>query len=962
MAQACDSCNRTARRPCDSHGSHRKRQVRPAHGFCNNVPSRLPASTRRTPVKTRPSAHLTLKDRLSRLTPLQAQALLGPEGARLLARGGAVDIDIDNQVRFDEYSLRVTIADEHGGPDGIVTVSLDDAHRDRLCIGCTAPGPQGQLYRAAVLSLVLEEKAALGLATAPPQDVPWELLQEDELEARALAEREKRAGEETMKIRSAVPGTPWTDYTVANAASGKTYRVALRGLTRGQSYCSCPDFRKNLLGTCKHVLKVHAWAKRKFRPAQLLARWRPERFAVFARYDGELRLGLEAPEHMSPGARSLAAAWRERFATQDAQMLELLETVRRLGGQGEDVLVYPDAEEILGQVLHRQRVSALVAQMRKDPAAHPLRRELLQVELLPYQLDGVAFAAGRGRAVLADEMGLGKTIQGVGVAELLARHAGIERVLVICPASLKSQWRAEIARFCARSVQLVAGKAAERALAYGGSTFFTICNYEQVLRDFLPIERNRWDLIILDEAQRIKNWEAKTSRVIKSLRSPFALVLTGTPLENRLDELYSVVEFIDERRLGPAYRFIHRHRVASDTGKVLGYRKLESLREHLKPVLLRRTRTSVALELPPRTNEIVRIEPTEEQSDLHNAHMQVVSTITRKRFLTEMDLLRLQKALLLARMSANSTFLVDKKPPGYSSKLERAAELFEALCAEKERKLLVFSEWTTMLDLVEPQLRRLDAGFVRLDGSVPQKRRQQLVSRFQGDPACRVFLTTNAGATGLNLQAADTVVNLDLPWNPALLEQRIARAHRMGQKRPVQVYLLVTEGTIEENLLATLSAKHELAAAVLDPDSDLSEVQLASGMEELKRRLELLLGAKPDAAQDLSVREQAGAAEIAGRRERVAEAGGQLLAAAFSLLGEMLPAASAPAPSALEAVKAGLGQCMHTGEDGKLHLAVTLPDAQALDGLAAALARLLSATAGGAGATGGGAGAPAAAG
>jgi superfamily II DNA/RNA helicase len=319
-----------------------------------------------------------------------------------------------------------------------------------------------------------------------------------------------------------------------------------------------------------------------------------------------------------------------------------------------------------------------------------------------------------------------------------------------------------------------------------------------------------------------------------------------------------------------------------------------------------------------------------------------VQTITRKRFLTEMDLLRLQKALLLARMSANSTFLVDKQAPGFSSKLERAAELLEALCAEPQRKLIVFSEWTTMLDLVEPVLERLRAGFVRLDGGVPQKQRQQLVSRFQSEPSCRAFLTTNAGATGLNLQAADTVINLDLPWNPALLEQRIARAHRMGQKRPVQVYLLITEGTIEENLLATLSAKHELAAAVLDPDSDLREVQLVSGIEELKRRLELLLGAKPAAPPDISVREREEAA-LAQRRERVAEAGGQLLAAAFSFLGEMLPGSAAPAPEAVAAIKSGLRECLETGEDGKVRLAVTLPDAQALDGLAAALARLVAA-------------------
>ncbi|WP_218280029.1 helicase-related protein [Verrucomicrobium spinosum] len=161
-----------------------------------------------------------------------------------------------------------------------------------------------------------------------------------------------------------------------------------------------------------------------------------------------------------------------------------------------------------------------------------------------------------------------------------------------------------------------------------------------------------------------------------------------------------------------------------------------------------------------------------------------------------------------------------------------------------------------MLNLIEPILERLKMDFVRLDGQVAQKKRQALVSEFQGNPKCRVFLTTNAGSTGLNLQAADTVINVDLPWNPALLEQRIARAHRMGQKRKVQVHLLVTEGTIEENLLATLGAKHELASAVLDPDSTLQEVALTSGIEELKRRLEVLLGAKVEADLDVSSQNQ----------------------------------------------------------------------------------------------------------
>ena len=290
-----------------------------------------------------------------------------------------------------------------------------------------------------------------------------------------------------------------------------------------------------------------------------------------------------------------------------------------------------------------------------------------------------------------------------------------------------------------------------------------------------------------------------------------------------------------------------------EKGKVLGYKNLAELRENLKPVLLRRTRESVRQQLPPRTNEIIRITPTQEQLGVHDSHMWIVNRITRKKFLTEMDLLRLQKHLLMCRMSANSTFLVDKQAPGYSSKLEELDNLFDRLFSENDRKVLLFSEWTTMLNLIEPLLKKRALRFVRLDGSVPQKLRQGLVHEFQNNPYCRLFLTTNAGSTGLNLQAANTVINVDLPWNPAVLEQRVARAYRMGQENPVQVFVLVTEETIEEKLLSTLSAKHDLALAALDPESDVDQVDLAGGIEELRRRLEVLLGARPEAPSDSHV-------------------------------------------------------------------------------------------------------------
>jgi superfamily II DNA/RNA helicase len=196
-----------------------------------------------------------------------------------------------------------------------------------------------------------------------------------------------------------------------------------------------------------------------------------------------------------------------------------------------------------------------------------------------------------------------------------------------------------------------------------------------------------------------------------------------------------------------------------------------------------------------------------------------------------------------------------------------------------------------MLNLIEPLLAKRGLDFVRLDGSVPQKQRQELVHKFQTDPECRLFLTTNAGSTGLNLQSANTVINVDLPWNPAVLEQRVARAHRMGQQQSVQVFVLVTEGTIEENLLATLAAKKELALAALDVESDVEQVDLASGMDELKSRLELLLGARPEAPLDETIKaasEEAARVSSDTHRERVAAAGGEMLGAAFKFLGELV--------------------------------------------------------------------------
>lgn len=832
---------------------------------------------------TKAAKQLTLHDHLSRLNLKRAEKLLGAEAKQLLSEGRRYEINIPQQVTLGRKRMRVRFPGEIDGKrTAVVTLDLSDHKRKRLQISCTPCEQDGEL-QGAVLNLILNNKLELGLSVPPGEEPPFESLEPEALNAYALAQREKRAKEERMRIESLDPETPWADYTIYNHQSGKTYRAALRSFEPGDAYCSCQDFKTNQLGTCKHLIKLKAQVQRKFSAEARAQPHVQHEFAVALDYGETIR-----PRLLRPDEPKLFTKTRARLKAYDAlpdpaapeAVRRLLDIVRQIEADGHEVRIYPDAEQ---------------------------------------------------------------WIQGIGTAAYLKKEANIRKVLVICPASLKAQWQTEIERFSELSAQQILGSAAERPAQYANDAFFTICNYEQVMRDILSVEACPWDLIILDEGQRIKNWEAKTSRVIKGLRSPFALVLTGTPMENRIDELYSVVDFIDDRRLGPAYRFFNQHRSVNEDGRVTAIENLDQLRQRVAPILLRRTRDAVLGELPPRTTQIVRIPATDEQAELHAAHAQTVASITCKSYLTEMDFIRLQRALLMCRMAADSTRLVDKQKPGHSSKLAKLKELIEQLTAEPARKVVLFSEWTQMLDLIEEQLVEAGAGFVRLDGKVPQKKRQQLVQTFQKDPDCRFIIMTNAGSTGLNLQAADTVINVDLPWNPAILEQRIARAHRMGQKRPVHVYILVTEDTLEERLLDTLSAKKELAMAALDIDSEIDRVALESGIEELKRRLEVLLGSEPDANIDETQRAETKAA-LQARRTELAASGGQMLTAAFAFLENLLPPSkdrqTTEAQTALQKQFAdGLAECVTRDASGRPTLQLTLPDDDSLQNLAASFAK-----------------------
>jgi hypothetical protein len=327
--------------------------------------------------------------------------------------------------------------------------------------------------------------------------------------------------------------------------------------------------------------------------------------------------------------------------------------------------------------------------------------------------------------------------------------------------------------------------------------------------------------VILDEAQRIKNWNTIAARCVKQIKSPYAIVLTGTPLENRLEELVSVVQFVDRHRLGPTFQFLHQHQIHdSETGRVVGYQNLDLIGRTLAPILIRRKKDAVLKDLPGRLDKNFFVSMTAEQRNHHEENRDVVGRIVKRwrrtHYLSEADRQRLMIALQNMRMSCDSTYLLDHQTD-FGYKADELATLLEELFERPGEKVVIFSQWLRMHELL---LRRLEGRpweHVLFHGGVPGTQRGALVDRFREDDRCRAFLATDAGGVGLNLQhAASVVVNVDLPWNPAVLEQRIGRVHRLGQKRPVQVINFVAKGTIEEGMLSVLKFKKSLFSGVLD--------------------------------------------------------------------------------------------------------------------------------------------------
>jgi SNF2 family DNA or RNA helicase len=427
----------------------------------------------------------------------------------------------------------------------------------------------------------------------------------------------------------------------------------------------------------------------------------------------------------------------------------------------------------------------------------------LTAGLRGYQSEGVRWL-GKLRelalpALLADDMGLGKTIQ--------ALCAVSGRTLVVAPTSVVPNWAAEAARF----------RPGLRVCVYHGSARtldpaadLTLTSYALLRLDADALCAVAWDSVVLDESQAIKNADSQVARAAHRLPGRFRLALTGTPIENRLAELWSQFQFLSRGWLGSRSDFDERYARPIAAGDAAA---AERLRARVRPFVLRRLKRDVAPELPPRTEVVLHVELAEDERRVYDAIRAAMRPEVAARFAAGGNAFQVLEALLRLRQAACDANLVPGARIERSAKLEVLRENLEEAVAEGH-KALVFSQWTSLLDRVEPELRDAGLPFTRLDGST--RDRASVVGQFQSEGGPPVLLVSlRAGGTGLNLTAADSVFILDPWWNPAVEEQAADRAHRIGQTRPVMIYRLVATDTVEERVLALQQRKRALAEAAL---------------------------------------------------------------------------------------------------------------------------------------------------
>ena len=655
--------------------------------------------------------------------------------------------------------------------------------------------------------------------------------------------RKQFATEQNFKITNLGNHPVYSDFEVFNPETDKTYKVSIRDNISSFNYCSCPDFKVNTLGTCKHVEFVLLQLLRYKKYQKYLTQLQKNEYSSLSILYGHQRL-----IRLKKTDTGIRYDDEDKFFDHQGFLLpgkifELQNFIKRAIKADPAFRIYPDVfEYIIQHKKNRDRIVMLKEIFPEGPESK-IFDSLISTRLYHYQKKGVIRIIKAGRVLLADDMGLGKTIQAIAAVEIFARYLNVKRVLVICPTSLKYQWKSEIRKFTGRSACVVEGLVHVRKELYRQDDFYKIISYGLLRNDTNLINEWEADLLIVDEAQRIKNWKTLTAKSVKKILSEYTIVTTGTPLENRIDELHSIVEYVDRYKLGPLFRFLYNHQVLDENGKLIGYKNLRSINKTLEDVLIRRTKKEIMDQLPGRIDKNFFVEMTDQQKSDHEDYYNVVARLANKwimqGFLNEEDRQRLLICLNCMRMVSDSTYILDPKT-NHGNKINEIKSLIQEITEDQDNKIVIFSQWKKMFDLLCTELDKMGLPYEYLNGDIPAGQRKTMIDRFQRDHTLKIFLSTDAGGVGVNLQRANMLINVDLPWNPAVLEQRVGRIHRLGQKKHIQVYNFISEGSIEHRILHLLDFKKTVFTGVLD-EGGKDQVMMEGFMQSVRSMLDVSL-------------------------------------------------------------------------------------------------------------------------
>ena len=615
---------------------------------------------------------------------------------------------------------------------------------------------------------------------------------------RVLAERKAKSKTESYSL--ALNTNVFGPHSLQNQR-GEAYTLSLHNFKHRRGYCSCPDYQYNKLGTCKHLGYVFDYLAEHESEFERKKYYFPY-IEIFLDPLNDYRISWFYPHQPDLFAKALIDKYfGNRHAIDDEDIPDMVQFFHELA-QHELFMVRPEVYTKLEAVFNEQALLQLEA--TTDFGAL-VQRLFGNKQLLPYQLAGVQFIAFREGAILADEMGLGKSSQAVVAALVKRELLHFRKNLIVCTVSLRSQWAREIARWTNLPVLIAENKPAERREQLANFTEgFFIASYETVVKDINWLAEYKFDFAILDEAQRIKDYESKTAWAIKRIVRKHALVLTATPIENRLIDLYSIVDFVDKRLLAPLWEFSYQHCsfLTHDSNEIVGYYRLDKLRERIQPILLRRLKSEVLAQLPQLKEIPLPVSLLPEQVSQQNILAYELLDLLQKGLITHYDNQRIYQYIGKMRQVANSLFLLDSQQ-NISAKLSE----LEHILAEKldlknhRQKVIVVTEWKKLLAPIAHSLRSKGLRVIELNSDHSSEKRSELLQQFSHEKHAIILVLNDAVLEGLDLHEADSLINFDIPTDELQRSRRLASIQRIeSQRRMVTVLNLVATHSIEEFL------------------------------------------------------------------------------------------------------------------------------------------------------------------